>query len=172
MAKLFRHVMIAVAAWVLITTTLLLTSHQAYTREINTSTTQNVSLLQQISQPPQEVDSLAQIISIEEIPDVSPDDDYYEALRDIVEKYKIYIPFSESREFRGNQPLTRGQFVERLHNGLDRLLEVLAAGVGDPSLMVDNLEQITAALVESNLSFEEELAQIKVRLEELEGRVK
>jgi|GEM_PF-2048476 len=179
MAKFFRNLMIAVPALGMITPAMLLTSNQAYTSTItsdrlNTSVIEDVSHLQPNNQSPQQVDLLAQVNSIEEIPDVSPDDYYYNDLREIVESLKLDIILPDGT-FRGNEFATRGQFVQWLSDSLELVEELILFSEGDPSFMVDDLEQIANVIVEENLAFElafaEELAQIKVRLEALEGRV-
>ncbi|NER98582.1 MAG: hypothetical protein F6J86_32965 [Symploca sp. SIO1B1] len=168
MVKKNRNLLLVVAALMLMVAVLLLSNNQAYTSEIisdklHTSTVRDISLNQKTSQ----------IISVTEIPDVSPDDYFYEALRKIIENYKVDVTLPDGN-FRGNQFATRGQFIQWLRDGLDRSLEVIASVDGEPILLVDNLEEITAAMVEDNLalglSFEEELSQIKVRLEELESK--
>ncbi len=169
MAKISRNILIAVAVLVLITAALLLTANQAYTSGI-TSDKLHTSTAQDVSQNPQ----ISQLTSITEIPDVSPEDYYYEVLREIVENYKLDVILPDGT-FRGNQFATRGQFVKWLANGLDVVQEQILS-IDDPSLLVDDLEEITAVIIEDSLafglSFEEELAQIKGRLEELESRVK
>ncbi|NEP10430.1 MAG: hypothetical protein F6K14_09470 [Symploca sp. SIO2C1] len=166
MAKISRNILIPIAVLVLITTVLLLTANQAYTSGI-TSEKLHTSTAQDISQNPQ----ISQLTSITEIPDVSPEDYYYEVLREIVENYKLDVTLPDGT-FRGNQLATRGQFVKWLANGLNVVREQILSSGGDPTVLVDNLEQISAVLIQDNLSWEAELAQIQVRLEELERRIR
>ncbi len=48
--------------------------------------------------------------SLEEVSDVSVGDPYYDALKSLVEYYGIDVIFPDGT-FRGNQTLTRGEFV-------------------------------------------------------------
>jgi S-layer homology domain len=65
----------------------------------------------------------AQITDISQVKDVQPTDKHFMALQSLVERYGV---FSE-KTFRGNDPLTREEFVVLLNSSLDRLLELAAS---------------------------------------------
>ncbi|NEP10428.1 MAG: S-layer homology domain-containing protein [Symploca sp. SIO2C1] len=117
---------------------------------------------------------VSELNSLEGLSDISVSDPYYDALKSLVEYYGVNVIFPDGT-FRGDQTLTRGEFVSYLHDSLDVIQESFAiSGISssDPSLLVDNLEQITTALVQENLSWEEELVKIQARLNKLEEKAK
>jgi hypothetical protein len=65
----------------------------------------------------------AQITSISQIKDVQPTDKHFMALQSLVERYGV---FSDAK-FRGNDPLTREEFVVLLNKSLDVLVEIAAS---------------------------------------------
>ena len=76
------------------------------------------------------------------------------------------VTFSD-KTFKGNQPLTRGDFIVYLNNALlqiERFTAPSQADVGNVSLLVNELAN-------EYRSFDTELAQIKKRLNELERKV-
>jgi|GEM_PF-4777969 len=147
MARKFIHNLVVVIALILVIVMWLTTDNQAQISELN---------------------------YLEGVSDVSVSDPYYDALKTLVEYYGVEVIFPDST-FRGNQTLTRGKFVTYLHDSLSVIRGLLMNPLGisrsDPSLLVDNLEQITTALTQVNLSWEEELVQIQARLDKLEERV-
>ncbi len=68
----------------------------------------------------------AQITSISQIKDVQPTDKHFMALQSLVERYGVFF----DEKFRGNDPLTREEFVVLLNKSLDMLQE-LAASTGE-----------------------------------------
>ncbi len=114
---------------------------------------------------------LAQLTSIQDIPDVSSDDSYYEALREIVENYKVDVTLPDGT-FQGNQAITRGEVIIYLNDGIARLNELITPPE-DPELelRVDNL---LSQATHEYFDFIEKLAQIKqieAQLNELESRI-
>ncbi|MEB3826081.1 S-layer homology domain-containing protein [Phormidium sp. CCY1219] len=69
---------------------------------------------------------LAQVTSISGIRDVSPSDDYYYALQNLVERYNCVSVYPDGT-YRGNRALTRGDFAIMLEGCLNRVMEVVAA---------------------------------------------
>ncbi|MBD2313469.1 S-layer homology domain-containing protein [Desertifilum sp. FACHB-1129] len=65
----------------------------------------------------------APVTSIGQVKDVSRNDPYYEALRSLIEQYQLNLTYADGT-FRGNQALTRADFVVYLHQVLENL-EVL-----------------------------------------------
>ena len=65
----------------------------------------------------------AQITSISQLKDVKPTDKHYQELRNLIERYGVFEPYPDYT-FRGNLPLTRGEFVKLLNTSLERLGEL------------------------------------------------
>lgn len=70
----------------------------------------------------------AQITSISQIKDVRTTDKHYMALQSLVERYGVF----SDETFRGNDPLTREEFVVLLNKSLDMLVEL--AGSTDENI--------------------------------------
>ena len=70
------------------------------------------------------------VTSITQFKDVKATDKYYSALRSLVEKYAVIGAYPDFT-FRGEQPLSREQFVVLLNNGLDRLYELIDVSNSD-----------------------------------------
>lgn len=70
----------------------------------------------------------AQITSISQIKDVQPTDKHFMALQSLVERYGVF----SDEKFRGNDPLTREEFVVLLNKSLDMLVEL--AGSTDENI--------------------------------------
>jgi len=65
----------------------------------------------------------AQITDISQVKDVQPTDKHYLALQSLVERYGVF----SDKTFRGNDPLTREEFVVLLNKSLDTLIELAAS---------------------------------------------
>ena len=65
----------------------------------------------------------AQLTSVSQLKDVKTTDNYYAAVKSLVEEYGV-IEMLPGDTFRGTEPLTREQFVGLLNRGLDRINEI------------------------------------------------
>lgn len=72
------------------------------------------------------VSANAQLVSVSQIKDVKPTDSHYKALESLVERFGAFEPFPDGN-FRANAPLTRGEFIKLLNNGLNRMMDFAAA---------------------------------------------
>ncbi|NER98580.1 MAG: S-layer homology domain-containing protein [Symploca sp. SIO1B1] len=187
MARRFTQNLLIVIALVLVIVICLTRDNQAQILGVSKSYANNRSgsiLLSGITESDQDVSTtflnkwdvtqISNVQDLEGVSDVSVSAPYYDALKSLVEYYGVEVIFPDGT-FRGNQTLTRGEFVSYLHDSLSVIRELLISPSGishsDPSLLVDNLEQITAVLTQDNLSWDEELVQIQTRLNKLEERV-
>lgn len=174
MSKHFWKAWVIVATLVLLTVTLLSTNNIAHTTEVKVEPISSaivrdveVNSLKQVNSPASNFEKKNQVTSIQQIPDVSEKDSYYEALKNLIERYGVDVTFPD-KTFKGNQPLTRGDFIVYLNDALLQIERFTAppshADVGNVSLLVNELTN-------EYRSFDTELAQIKKRLNELERKV-
>lgn len=68
-----------------------------------------------------EAQQLAQMTSVSQITDVSESDDYFYALQTLVERYGCITVYPDGT-YRGNQPLTRGDFAIMLNSCLEQVV--------------------------------------------------
>jgi hypothetical protein len=171
MSKIFRHTWVIVATLILVVITLLMTNNLAHTTEValeplDSATAREINSLKQVNLFSQNLERESPVTSIQQIPDVSQKDYYYEALSSIIERYGVDVTFQD-RTFKGNQPLTRGDFIVYLNDALvqvERLMSTSHADVGNVSILINEL-------VDERRSLDTELTQIKKRLDELERKL-
>jgi hypothetical protein len=172
MSKPFRNAWAIVALLVLVVVTLFTTNNPAHTTEValepvSSATVREVNSLKQVNSPAPTLERKTQVTSIQQIPDVSEKDSYYEALRNLIERYGVDVTFPD-KTFKGNQPLTRGDFIVYLNDALLQIERLTAppsyAHEGNVSLLINELAN-------EYRSFDTELAQIKKRLNDLERKV-
>ncbi|GAB4523910.1 MAG: iron uptake porin [Pleurocapsa sp.] len=130
----------------------------------NSPTSDN--LLEQIdsynSENKNEDSSLAQIINVSQLKDVSPTDWAYEALRSLVDRYGCISGFP-NQTYRGNQPLSRYEFAAGLNSCLNQIERLIASS---ETVMREDIEILQRLTQE----FEAELATLGARIDNLEGR--
>lgn len=141
MVKLFRHALVVIAILVMVITVLFTVNSQA-----------------------------GDVTPVEGGGDVSTSDPYYDALRNVVERYGINVGYPDGT-FKGNQFLTRAEFVDYMNDALNQATQLTAAPTGDASLLANDVEKVTATLSSEHHSLKGELAQIKARLEQLERKL-
>lgn len=111
--------------------------------------------------------SLSQIVDVDQLRDVSPNDFAYNALRSLVERYGCISGFPDGT-FRGQQPLTRFEFAAALNACLQKVEEIVAGVQPDaPDVTAEDL----AILEQLSNSFQGELAALTGRVDGLEARV-
>lgn len=107
-------------------------------------------------------DSLSQVTSVSELRDVQPTEWAYEALKSLVERYGCIVGYPD-RTFRGNRALSRWEFAAGLNacmNVMERLLQENVTVLGED---IDKLKTLAQ-------QFEQELAQLGARVDNLETR--
>lgn len=110
-------------------------------------------------------EEVAQVTSVSELSDVQPTDWAFSALQSLVERYGCIEGYPD-RTFRGQRALSRFEFAAGLNACLDKINEVISAGLAD-KVSKDDL----ATLQRLQEEFAAELAAIKGRVDSLEGKV-
>jgi hypothetical protein len=98
--------------------------------------------------------------------DVQPTDWAFQALQSLVERYGCIAGYPD-RTYRGNRAMTRFEFAAGMNACLDRINELIAAGLADKVSKED-----LATLQRLQEEFAAELAALKGRVDTLEGDVK
>ncbi|WP_448562858.1 iron uptake porin [Trichothermofontia sp.] len=137
------------------------------TLDLTGDRTTSVVSLDQINQysPLPTVGALDQVTSVTQLSDVQPTDWAFQALQSLVEKYGCIVGYPDGT-FRGQRAMTRYEFAAGLNACLDRINELIAAATADLATKED-----LATLQRLMEEFAAELAMIRGRVENLEGRV-
>ncbi|GFE68886.1 probable porin; major outer membrane protein [Chroococcus sp. FPU101] len=112
---------------------------------------------------PQSKQSMAQITSVSELRDVSPNDWAYESLRNLVERYGCIVGYPD-RTYRGTRALSRWEFAAGLNACLNTMERLIQEGVSILREDIDKLKRLAQ-------EFETELAVLGTRVDNLENRV-
>ncbi len=107
---------------------------------------------------------MAQVTSVSQLSDVQPTDWAFQALQSLVERYGCIAGYPDGT-FRGNRALSRYEFAAGLNACLDRVNELLAAGLADKVSREELL-----ALQRLQEEFAAELATLRGRTDALEAR--
>jgi Carbohydrate-selective porin, OprB family/S-layer homology domain len=108
--------------------------------------------------------SMDQVTSISQLSDVQPTDWAFQALQSLVERYGVIAGYPDGT-YRGNRALTRYEFAAGLNAALDRVNELIAAGLADAVTRED-----LATLQRLQEEFSAELATLRGRVDALEAR--
>jgi len=106
---------------------------------------------------------MGQINSVSQLRDVSPTDWAYEALRSLVERYGCIVGYPD-RTFRGNRALSRYEFAAGLNACMQQMERLIAES---QAISSEDLETLKRLMKE----FEDELAMLGARVDNLESRV-
>ncbi|NET09781.1 MAG: iron uptake porin, partial [Symploca sp. SIO2B6] len=109
--------------------------------------------------------ALPQVTSVSQLSDVQPTDWAFQALQSLVERYGCIAGYPDGT-YRGNRALTRYEFAAGLNACLDRVNELIAAGLADKVSRED-----LAVLQRLQEEFAAELATLRGRVDALEARV-
>lgn len=109
-------------------------------------------------------DVMAQVTSVSQLSDVQPTDWAFQALQSLVERYGCIAGYPDGT-YRGNRALTRYEFAAGLNACLDRVNELIAAGLADKVSRED-----LAVLQRLQEEFAAELATLRGRVDALEAR--
>ena len=107
---------------------------------------------------------LAAITSVSQLNDVRPTDWAFTALQSLVERYGVIAGYPDST-FRGKQALTRYEFAAGLNTALDKVNEIISAGLADKVSKED-----LATLQKLQEQFAAELATIRGRVDALDAK--
>jgi hypothetical protein len=127
-------------------------------------TTPSVDSLQQVMEYSSESESMDQVTSISQLSDVEPTDWAFQALQSLVERYGVIAGYPDGT-YRGDRALTRFEFAAGLNAALDRVNELIAAGLADAVTRED-----LATLQRLQEEFAAELATLRGRVDALEAR--
>jgi Carbohydrate-selective porin, OprB family/S-layer homology domain len=108
--------------------------------------------------------SLSQVTSVSQLSDVQPTDWAFQALQNLVERYGCIAGYPDGT-YRGRQATTRYEFAAGLNACLDRVNELIAAGLADAVTRED-----LATLQRLQEEFAAELATLRGRVDALEAR--
>ncbi|MEM9217526.1 MAG: iron uptake porin [Cyanobacteria bacterium P01_F01_bin.150] len=108
---------------------------------------------------------MAQVTSVSQLADVQPTDWAFQSLQSLVERYGCIAGYPNGT-YRGNRALTRYEFAAGLNACLDRVNELIAAGLADKVSRED-----LSVLQRLQEEFAAELATLRGRVDALEGRV-
>jgi hypothetical protein len=123
------------------------------------------SSLQQIMQYSNEGNrTQSQVTSISQLSDVQPTDWAFQALQSLVERYGCIAGYPDGT-FRGSRAMTRYEFAAGMNACLDRVNELIAAGLADAVTRED-----LATLQRLQEEFAAELATLRGRMDGLEAR--
>jgi hypothetical protein len=125
-----------------------------------------VAQAQQLTQPQQVAQASGPVTAISELSDVQPTDWAFQALQSLVERYGCIAGYPD-RTYRGNRAMTRYEFAAGMNACLDRINELIAAGLADKVSKED-----LATLQRLQEEFAAELAALKGRVDALEVDVK
>jgi hypothetical protein len=109
------------------------------------------------------VNAMAQITSVSQLRDVSPNAWAYEALRSLVERYGCIVGYPD-RTFRGDRALTRWEFAAGLNACMNVMERLIQEGVAVLKEDIDKLKRLAE-------EFQSELAALGARVDNLEKRV-
>jgi hypothetical protein len=104
------------------------------------------------------------VTSVSQLSDIRPTDWAFTALQSLVERYGCIAGYPD-RTFRGQRALTRFEFAAGLNACLDKINEILTAGLADKASKED-----LAAIQKLQEEFAAELAVLKGRVDALESK--
>ena len=128
------------------------------------SGTLSLAPVHQANSGPGASNAMAQVTSVSQLSDVQPTDWAFQALQSLVERYGVIAGYPDGT-FRGNRALTRYEFAAGLNAALDRVNELIAAGLAETVTAED-----LAALQRLQEEFAAELATLRGRVDVLEAR--
>ncbi|MGJ3244826.1 MAG: iron uptake porin [Elainellaceae cyanobacterium] len=108
---------------------------------------------------------MGQVTSVAQLTDVQPTDWAFQALQSLVERYGVIAGYPD-QTFRGDRPLTRYEFAAGLNATLDRIQDLIQAGLAD-QVTADDLETISRLQDE----FSAELTTLGGRLDTVSDRL-
>ncbi len=120
------------------------------------------STIQQINQYNKN-QPMEQLNSVNQLRDVYPTDWAYQALRSLVERYECLVGYPD-RTYRGNRATSRYEFASGLNSCVKKIESLIALS---GAVIREDLEILKRLMKE----FENELAMLGARVDNLEGRV-
>ena len=112
-----------------------------------------------------ETQNVAAVTSVSQLSDVRPTDWAFTALQSLVERYGCIAGYPDST-FRGSKPLARYEFAAGLNACLDKINEIISAGLADKVSKED-----LASLKKLQEEFSAELTTLRGRVDALDKKV-
>ena len=112
-----------------------------------------------------EITNVAAVTSVSQLSDVRPTDWAFTSLQSLVERYGCIAGYPDST-FRGGKPLSRYEFAAGLNACLDKINEIISAGLADKVSKED-----LATLQKLQEEFAAELATLRGRVDALDKKV-
>ena len=109
-------------------------------------------------------EAMSQVTSVSQLSDVQPTDWAFQALQSLVERYGVIAGYPDGT-FRGSRAMTRYEFAAGLNAAMDRVNELIAAGLAETVS-----EEDLAVLQRMQEEFAAELATLRGRVDALESR--
>ena len=131
--------------------------------QVNDLTPNSPNLIQ--AQNQNSTPAISQITNVNELKDVSPNDWAYEALRSLAERYGCISGYRDGT-FQGDRALTRWEFAAALNNCINRIERLIVENENE-TVEPNDLSQLNRLARD----FEPEIAQLKGRVDTIEGRV-
>ncbi|CAN1210402.1 SLH domain-containing protein [Tumidithrix helvetica PCC 7403] len=122
-------------------------------------------ILQQVNDLSPKPIRKAQVTSVSQLSDVRPTDWAFTALQSLVERYGCIAGYPD-RTYRGQRAMTRYEFAAGLNACLDKINEIIAAGLADKVSKED-----LAAVQKLQEEFAAELATLRGRVDAIEAKV-
>jgi Carbohydrate-selective porin, OprB family/S-layer homology domain len=129
------------------------------TQELSLTETLNRDRLEQTPEP-----NAQNVTSVSQLSDVKPTDWAFTALQSLVERYGCIAGYPD-RTYRGQRAMTRYEFAAGLNACLDKINEIITAGLADKVSKED-----LAAVQRLQEEFAAELAALKGRVDALEEK--
>jgi hypothetical protein len=127
-----------------------------------------IALQDPLTSPPESSESsgqlMGQVTSVSQLSDVQPTDWAFQALQNLVERYGCIAGYPDGT-YRGRQATTRYEFAAGLNACLDRVTELIAAGLAEAVTRED-----LATIQRLQEEFAAELATLRGRVDSLEAR--
>ncbi|KAM3100296.1 iron uptake porin [Phormidesmis sp. 146-12] len=108
--------------------------------------------------------TIARVTSVSGLSDVKPSDWAFQALQSLVERYGVIEGYPDGT-FKGNRAMTRYEFAAGLNAALNRVNELIEAGMSDKVSRAD-----VETLDKLQKEFSKELTTLRGRVDALEGR--
>jgi porin len=116
--------------------------------------------------PQQPIPSLENpVTSVSQLADVQPTDWAYQALQSLIERYSVVAGYP-NRTYQGNLAMTRYEFAASLNAALERVNELIAAGLAD---QVSREDLVTLQRLQQEFAVEVSTT-LRVRIDSIEAR--
>ena len=164
MSNLFRKIFSSTAKWSMSMTILLAgVAAPTFAQTLTESSLKQIEQYSEHNSLDWQTEGFNQVTNVNQLRDVSPTDWAFEALRSLVDRYGCIVGYPD-QTYRGNQALSRYEFAAGLNACLNQIERLIASS---EAVLREDIDTINRLLQE----FEDELANLGGRVNNLEGRV-